>query len=104
MLRRLKESFEAGVEKIKWFSSLLSERLKIEISIVRLIYQSGQMEKKRDSLMKTIGERLYDMKEHPEAQIMKDKIVVDAMREIEEINAEIESTRKKASEISRMEE
>jgi hypothetical protein len=104
MLKRLKENFEGGVEKIKWFSSLLSERLKIEISLMRLLYQSEQMEKKRDELLKKIGERVYELKEHAEAHILKDSAVAEALSEIRKITEEIESTKKKSSEISKIEE
>ncbi len=104
MLKRLKENFEGGVEKIKWFSSLLSERLKIEISLMRLLYQSEQMEKKRDELLKKIGERVYELREHAEAHILKDSVVAETLSEIGKINEELESTRKKTSEISKLEE
>jgi hypothetical protein len=104
MLKRLKENFEGGIEKIKWFSSLLSERLKVEISLIRLLYQSEQMEKKRDELLKKIGERAYELREHTEAHILKDSAVAETLSEIGKINEEIESTRIKASEISRLEE
>ncbi len=104
MLKRLKDNFESGLEKLKWFSSLLSERLKIEISVMKLLHQSGQMEKKRDDLMKAVGRRVYELKEHSDRQILKDTAITEALSEIEKINTEIESTKKKASEISKVEE
>jgi seryl-tRNA synthetase len=104
MLKRLKENFEGGVEKIKWFSSLLSERLKIEISLIRLLYQTEQLGGKRDELLKKIGQRTYDLREKAEAHILKDSAVAETLSEIAKINEEIESTRKKASEISKLEE
>jgi len=104
MLKRLKENFEGGVEKIKWFSSLLSERLKIEISLIRLLYQTEQLGGKRDELLKKIGQRTYDLREQAEAHILKDSAVAEMLSEIGKINEEIESTRKKASEISKLEE
>lgn len=104
MLKRLKDNFESGLEKIKWFSSLLSERLKIEISVMKLLHQSGQMEKKRDDLMKAVGRRVYELKEHSDRQILKDPLITEALSEIEKIDTEIESTKKKASEISKIEE
>lgn len=104
MLKRLKENFEAGIEKIKWFSSLLSERLKIEISLMRLLHQCEQMERKKDELMRTIGKRVNELKEQTDPQILKDRLVTEALSEIAKINEEIESTRKKASDISKIEE
>lgn len=104
MLKRIKDSFENGVEKIKWASSLLSERVKIELSIMKLLYETDQLEKKKEDLMKTIGRRVAELKEYPDRQILKDSIVADALSEIEKITTEIDQTRKRASDISRIEE
>lgn len=104
MLKRIKDNFESGVEKIKWFSSLLSDRMKIEFSVMKLLYQSEQMEKKKDDLLKTIGRRVLELKEQSDREIMKDRIIAEALTEIEKIDYEMESTRKKASEISKIEE
>jgi len=100
MWKRIKESFDSGVEKIRWFSSLLSERVKIESSVVRLLYQSEQMERKKDELMKNIGQRVYELKGYSERYILKDKIIIEALNELEKISSEIEGKKKKASEIS----
>lgn len=100
MLKRLKNNFESGVQKIRWFSSLLSDRMKIEISVIKLLHHADQMEKKRDELFQKIGRRVVELKEYSDRQIMKDGMMTDMMSEIEKINQEIEQTRKKASEIS----
>jgi len=100
MFRRLKSNFDSGVERIKWFSSIFSDRLKIELSVIKLLYHSTQMEQKRDDLMKKIGQRVYELKEQSDRQVMKDRIILETFSEIERINNEIESTKKKASEIS----
>jgi hypothetical protein len=100
MIKRLKTNLDTGVEKVKWFSSILSDRLKIEFSLIKLLYQSDQLEKKREELMKQIGRRVCELKESSERSILKDRVVMDAMNEIAKIDSEIESTKKKASEIS----
>lgn len=100
MWKKSKENFERGIEKIKWFSILLSDRLKMEYSVMKLLYQSEQMQKKQDELMKTIGQRIYELKEHSDRNILKDRVIADALSELEKISSEIESTKKKASEIS----
>jgi hypothetical protein len=104
MLKRIKDSFENGVEKIKWASSLVSERVKIELSVMKLLYETDQLERKKADLMQTIGRRVIEMKEYPDRQILKDSIIADALAEIEKISIEIDQTRKKASDISRIEE
>jgi len=100
MWRRFKDSFDRGIEQIKWFSSLLSERVKVEYSVMRLLYQAAQMEKKKEELMKTIGERVNELKSYPERYVMSDKVITGALRELEKIEREIEETKKKASEMS----
>ena len=100
MIKKLKENFENGVEKIKWFASLLSDRLKIELSVMKLLHESEQMEKRRDELVKKIGRRVMEMKEHADRQVLKDSVILDTVGEVEKIDQELEQTRKKAQEIS----
>lgn len=100
MIKRLKDNFEDGIEKIKWFASLLSDRLKIELSVMKLLHESEQMEKKRDELIGKLGRRVLEMREHADRQVLKDSVIMDTMDEIEKVDREIEQTRKKASEIS----
>ncbi|MCG2720496.1 MAG: hypothetical protein L6290_00555 [Thermodesulfovibrionales bacterium] len=100
MYKRIKENFDNGLMKLKWFSNILSDRMKIELSVFKLLYQAEQMEKNKEDLMKTIGERMLELKEHSEKSILKDRIIADAMNEIEKINQEIEEIKKQASEIS----
>ena len=100
MIKKLKENFENGVEKIKWFASLLSDRLKIELSVMKLLHESAQMEKRRDELVKKIGRRVMEMKEHADRQVLKDSVILDTVGEVEKIDQELEQTRKKAQEIS----
>jgi hypothetical protein len=103
MLKRLKNNFDNGIEKIKWFSSLISDRVKIEYLTIKLIYRSEQMTKKKDELIKTIGQRVYDLKAYSDKYILKDSVITEALSEIDKINKEIDLTKKKASDISRIE-
>lgn len=104
MLKRIRDSFDNGIEKIKWFSSLVSDRVKVELSVMKLLYESDQLEKKREDLMKTIGRRVLELKDYPDRQILKDSVIASAVSEIELITNEIEQVRKKASAISSIEE
>ncbi|KPK45828.1 MAG: hypothetical protein AMK74_02235 [Nitrospira bacterium SM23_35] len=104
MLKRIKDSFDHGVAKIKWFSSLISDRVKVELSVIKLLYESDQMEKRKEDLMRTIGRRVIELKEYSDRQVLNDSTIAEAITEIEQITLEIEQTRKKASEISKIEE
>lgn len=103
MWKRVKNNFDSGIEKIRWFSSLLNERVKIEISLFRLFHQSSEMEKRRAELMKTIGERVFELRDSQERHVLRDPIILEAMNDLERLEAEIEETRKKASEIGKIE-
>ena len=103
MFKRLKNNFDNGLEKIKWFSSLLSERLKIEFSVFKLLYQSYEMERKKDELMKTVGHRIYELRDQHERHMLKDRAIMETLHAIDKINQDIEDTKKKASEISTLE-
>jgi len=102
MLKRLKNNFDGGVEKLKWFSSMFSDRVKVELSVFKLLYRSEEMETEKDALLKTIGQRVNEMKAGPDRNILKDSVIANAMQEIDRLNREIDSTKKKASEISRI--
>ncbi len=103
MWRRVKDNLDSGIEKVKWFSSLLNERMKIEVSLFKLLYQSAEMEKKKAALLKTVGERVFELKSGPEKRVLRDPVIVDALKDLEELNAEIEDVRKSASEIEKIE-
>jgi predicted transcriptional regulator len=100
MWTRIKSNLESGTEKLKWFSSMFSDRLKIELSVMKLLYESDCLEKKKNDMMKTIGKRIWELQGQPERNILKDTIIMDALSEIERINSDIDATKKKASDIS----
>ena len=102
MFGKIYENFRQGLHKIKWFATLFSERLNIELAVFKLLHQSDEMTKKRETLLRTIGEQVVAMKDHPEKNVFKDSIVVVALQEIEKIDKNIEDLKQKAGEISRV--
>jgi seryl-tRNA synthetase len=100
---KLKESFDSGVEKVKEIASLFSERLKVEAAVIKLLRESGDLEKKRASLVKEIGERVFDLRGRSEINVYEDGIVKETLGELEKLDAEITELKKKASEISKVE-
>lgn len=100
MLKRLIENFRKGIDRIKWFSNVFSERLKIEIAVIKLLHQSEEMEKKREEMYKAIGRRVYELKGHYDKNILRDKAVVETIGGIEKIIKDIEELKQKVSDIS----
>jgi hypothetical protein len=101
MWTRIRSNFENGVGKFKWFASLFSDRLKVEFSVMKLLYEADRMERRKDELVKDIGKRFLELKDQPERNILKDRIIEESLSEIEHLNSEIETTKKQASDISR---
>ncbi len=101
MFSRIKKDFDEGIEKIKWFASLLSERLRIEITVFKLLYRSEELKKRRNELMKKIGEEVYAMR-GKEKNIYANKEVMNTIKELESLEPEIKETVERASEISKI--
>ncbi len=103
-MRKIFEDFKKGMEKVRWFARLFAERLKIEISIFRLLYDSNRMRKTREELLKKIGERVMELRGHHDKNILKDTVIADALSEIAKLEESMEATRAKASDIGRVTE
>jgi hypothetical protein len=101
MYTRIKNDFDAGVSKIKWFAQLLSERVRIEMAVFRLSYKSEELKRKRDTLMRSIGEEVYIMRKS-EKGIHANRQILDALAEIEALEPRIKETDDSLSEISRI--
>lgn len=103
MWRRIKNNFDSGIERIKWFSSILSERMKIEFSVIKLVSDRDKKEKDRAEKMRLIGERVFELREQQDKNILKDKVIASSIDEMEKLDSEIEDIKKKVSEISKVE-
>lgn len=99
MWKRVKGNLESGLGRVKWFSSVLNDRVKVEISLLKLLYRSSEMEKKRNELLTKIGERVYELRNGPDKQVLRDPAVIETLKSVEAIDAEIEEVRRKAAEI-----
>ncbi len=104
MWKRVKNNFDSGIERIKWFSSLLSGRIKIEFSVIKLLSDRDKKEKDRAEKMRLIGERVFELREQQDKNILKDKVIASSIGEMEKLDSEIEDIKKKVSEISKVEE
>ncbi|MEW6117358.1 MAG: hypothetical protein AB1553_10715 [Nitrospirota bacterium] len=101
MLSKVKKDFDDGIGKIKWFASLLSERVRIEITIFKLLYKSEELKKRRDELLKQIGEEVYALR-GKDKNVYTNKEVAEAIRNLEMLEPEIDATMEQASEISKL--
>ncbi|MCL4456236.1 MAG: hypothetical protein M1147_09835 [Nitrospirae bacterium] len=101
MYAKIKKDFDEGIGKIKWFASLLSERIRVEITVFKLLYKSEELKKRKDELMRKMGEEVYEHR-GKEKNIYANKEIVSAIKELETLEPEIKETLEKASEISKI--
>ncbi|MBF0329258.1 MAG: hypothetical protein HQL10_08865 [Nitrospirae bacterium] len=101
MFAQVKKDLEQGVEKIKWFSSLLSDRVRIELEVFKLLYKSEEMKKQKEDLLKTIGEEVYEHRGQNRNIYARSEIIT-AIKKLEELEPEIKENLEKASAISRI--
>jgi hypothetical protein len=101
MFDRIKKDVDSAIEKIKWFSALLSDRLNAEIMVFQLLYKSEKLKKRRDELIRKIGEEVYKMR-GKDRNIYSNKDIVDAIKELEILESQIKENVEKASEVSKI--
>lgn len=104
MIKNLIENFKKGIEKFKWFAALFSERIKIEIAVFRLLYHHEEMNRKKDGILIKIGQRVVDLRDNTERNVLKDRVIAESLIEIDGIDKSIGELKQKASEISRVAE
>jgi uncharacterized protein Yka (UPF0111/DUF47 family) len=103
-VKKIIDDFKKGLERVRWFSTVFAERLKIEIAIFRLLYESDRMTKTRGELLRKIGERVLELKDHQEKNILKDSLVAEAVAEINKIEKTIDDLKTRVAEIGRVAE
>ncbi|MBA4373544.1 MAG: hypothetical protein C0402_11865 [Thermodesulfovibrio sp.] len=101
MLRKLRADFLKGIGRIRWFSGVLSERLNIEIAVIKLLYKSDEIDRKRNELLTALGRRVYELKDSSEKNVLKDREVLGAITEIERLEKEIVDLSHKIDDLSR---
>lgn len=101
-VRKIIDDFRKGLERLRWFARVFAERLTIEIAIFRLLYESDRTARTRGELLKTIGERVMELKDHRDKNILKDSVVEEAVAEISKLEKTINDLKTKVSEIGRV--
>ncbi len=103
MIEKIKSSFDSGVGKVKGFANLFSDRLKVEASVMKLMKESGNLEKEKEAHFKTIGQRVYELRGGGEVKVFEDMAIRQTLDLIEKLDTEIAEIKKRASEISKIE-
>jgi len=103
MLYKIKKSLDDGWGKLRWFSSILSERIKVEVAVIKLLRESADLEKDRDRLVRDIGERVFELRASKDISIYLDPKVASALKELEEVDGKLVELKSQATEIGGVE-
>jgi hypothetical protein len=103
-VKKIIDDFRKGLERMRWFSTVFAERLKIEIAIFRLLYESDRMAKTRGEILRKIGERVMELKDHHDKNILKDSLIAEAVAEINKLEKTIDDLKTRVAEIGRVSE
>lgn len=99
MLYRIKKSLDDGWGKVKWFASILSVRLNVEMAVIKLLRESANLEKTRDTLVSDIGQRIFELRRSRELNVFDDAKVAASLRELESVDEELEQLKSRVTEI-----
>lgn len=103
MLDKVNSSFEQGLERIKWFSKTLSERLKVEIAMLKLMREAKELQGRRDSLMKTVGERVFEIRAR-DPRFLDDDQIRRTVSELDGVERELQDIKRRAADLGRIED
>lgn len=103
-MKKIIADFRRGLERLQWLSSIFSERLRIEMAVVKLLFESDKVSRTRRELLISIGERVMELKGHHDKNILRDSVVSSAVGEIEKLDTQINEIKTKVSEIGRVTE
>ncbi|MGB9891480.1 hypothetical protein [Thermodesulfovibrio yellowstonii] len=101
MLEIIKRDFLQGLKTFKFWATVISERIKIEINVLKLIREMNKLNLKKDELLKSIGKEIYDSWDR-DLEVKENEKISSLVRQIREIEIEIEDKRNKFKELEDM--
>lgn len=99
MWNKIKRDFESGVERLRWFAGIITERLTIEVSFIKMLAKIDNLEKEKEALFKSIGKNTYELSFNRTTDIFNHHKVQQAIRELSSLETTIEELKKEAGEI-----
>jgi seryl-tRNA synthetase len=98
LLEIIKRDFLQGLKTFKFWAEVLSQRVKIELNVLKLISEINKLSLKRDLFLKSIGKEIYESW-NENLNIKESENISSLIRQIREIEAQIEDRKKKLSEL-----
>ena len=96
MIEKLRRNFESGIEKLKWFSGLLNERLEVEIAYFKFAARAEKLRREKDEFARMIGERVFEAR-HQLSIIARDENLKGLLKDMEVVDEELNGLTELAS-------
>jgi hypothetical protein len=103
MLQKIYRELANGVEKLKWFLSIIIERIKIEIAVIRILGKSEKYEKEKRDILIAIGSRIVELSRRKKVNVFDDVDIKEALAKLEKLDEEINLLKKEAEDIVTLE-
>lgn len=103
MFGRFKDTFNEGAGRVKWFSGILRERMRVEMAVLKLLQSSESLERRKRELICQVGERVFELSDR-DMDVYEDHKVRETIDELKKVDAEITEIRRRVSEIGESEE
>jgi len=103
MIGKLYQEVSDGVEKLRWYLSLIIERVKMEFAVVKILGKTEKYERDKRDVLVEIGKRVHELSERKKVNVFEDRQIKDAIMRLERLNREIDGLRRKVEEISALE-
>lgn len=104
MIDNIKKSLVTGIARVKWIAAFLSERIRVETSIAKLLYKRSRLEDEMDDLYRAIGKRVMELKNLGREEILKDFMIQQTLSDIKDMNEAAQDYKKEADNISKLRE
>ena len=103
MLRKLNSEITNSIDRLKWFFSVLAERIKIEIAVIKILGKSERYEKEKREILVSIGTRVSEIRGSKRVNLYEDPEIKEALLRLDRLEKDINVLRKEAEEISTLE-
>ncbi|MBI4823129.1 MAG: hypothetical protein HY805_02720 [Nitrospirae bacterium] len=99
MFEKIRDNFVSGIERLKWFATIFSERVRVEVSVLRLMNEHRVVESKMNDALKALGMRVFELRNQEGVDMLKDGKIKDALKDIEKLNKDMEELTHRVSEV-----
>ena len=103
MLRKFNTELSNSIERLKWFFTVLAERIKVEIAIIKILGKSERFEREKRDILASIGSRVSELRGTKRVNVFEDAYIRDALFKLERLEKEISVLKREAEEISSLE-